>query len=299
MIIELEKFVDLDANIVLELIGAPWGEFSLSIPEEQYNVLNSSFKLLFCMLEETGELSALIQDTLQNPELETHPKKIELHNTALNSIISLLNDAGVYLNEGYDDYDYLPYLNNFLSMMIDLNITEDVYGLVDTLTDQDQATTDRFLFTYNCIHGEKDSDVIECMLEDVSENLLKNFVSVIRQDEFVAETISPLVKNRILNNKSFFTDTIGKEVVINNSAIEASIDSLKGFYQLELESLSKLTFDLPGAVQYVNNLISIYLVSSLNTDKLKEKLTKEINDISDDIITVTTLDNLLGSVKLD
>lgn len=299
MIIELEKFVDLDENIVLELIGSSWGEFSLSIPEEQYNVLNSSFKLLFCMLEETGELVALIQDTLQNPELETHPKKIELYNTALNSIISLLNDAGVYLNEGYDDYDYLPYLNNFLTMMIDLNVTEDVYGLVDTLTDQDQTTVDRFMFVYNCVHGEQDADTIECMLEDVSENLLKNFVSVIKQDEFIAETISDVVKNRILNNKSFFVNTFGKEVVINNSAIEASIDSLKGFYRLELESLSKLAFDLPGAVQYVSNLISLYLVSNLNNEKLKEDLYKEVHDISDDITTVTTLDNLLASVKLD
>lgn len=298
MLIEIEQMVDLDQINPNEIIGESWAVFGDTIPKEQYNILSRVLKLLFAIDESMTEIVPLIIATLVNEDLDNQSKKLEMYHTINNVMLEQLDEMGIHLHDQYRGFEFLHLNQYLLEMLLDVSSLEDIYGLADKIIDPSVDNIERFMNIMNVLYDEDTLLELEYHIMDVDERLLTTIAGVLKNDDTLLEGVSDSTINRVKANMIFMDDTLGRQVVTNGSALEGSIRTFKQFFQKELAALSEDTSE-EGIKNYVYNLVSLYLVSSVNTASIRDLLVNEFAPLSEDIIQAVKIDAYLQQLVLD
>lgn len=298
MLIEIEQMVDLDQINPNEIIGESWAVFGDTIPKEQYNILSRVLKLLFAIDESMTEIVPLIIATLVNEDLDNQSKKLEMYHTINNVMLEQLDEMGIHLHDQYRGFEFLHLNQYLLEMLLDVSSLEDIYGLADKIIDPSADNIERFMNIMNVLYDEDTLLELEYHIMDVDERLLTTIAGVLKNDDTLLEGVSDSTINRVKANMIFMDDTLGRQVVTNGSALEGSIRTFKQFFQKELAALSEDTSE-EGIKNYVYNLVSLYLVSSVNTASIRDLLVNEFAPLSEDIIQAVKIDAYLQQLVLD
>lgn len=297
MLVEIEKYVDLDDNLPTELLGSYWEEFKLQIPEEQYNILDGTLKLILALSGDTTEIVTLIHNTITN-HMEPHAKKMEVYYTVLNTTLSLLEEAGIEIEDEHANIENFKYFSKLLQLLLEIGHIEDVYGLIETLDSSDTDNKDKLISCYCIIHGEEEEDKIQELVVDVSSVLIKTIKAALTDDEYYLESVSEEIVKRVRDNRWLFEGTLGREVLDSQTAIESDIKSLLNFYESELYDLNN-SDNSETRIKHFTNLLSLYMVSSLTNEQIKVKVddyqTTYIGDIQESML----LDDVLIKVNLN
>lgn len=298
MLIEIEQMVDLDQINPNEIIGESWAVFGDTIPKEQYNILSRVLKLLFAIDESMTEIVPLIIATLVNEDLDNQSKKLEMYHTINNVMLEQLDEMGIHLHDQYRGFEFLHLNQYLLEMLLDVSSLEDIYGLADKIIDPSVDNIERFMNIMNVLYNEDTLLELEYHIMDVDERLLTTIAGVLKNDDTLLEGVSDSTITRVKANMIFMDDTLGRQVVTNGSALEGSIRTFKQFFQKELAALSEDTSE-EGIKNYVYNLVSLYLVSSVNTASIRDLLVNEFAPLSEDIIQAVKIDAYLQQLVLD
>lgn len=298
MLIEIEQMVDLDQINPNEIIGESWAVFGDTIPKEQYNILSRVLKLLFAIDESMTEIVPLIIATLVNEDLDNQSKKLEMYHTINNVMLEQLDEMGIHLHDQYRGFEFLHLNQYLLEMLLDVSSLEDIYGLADKIIDPSVDNIERFMNIMNVLYDEDTLLELEYHIMDVDERLLTTIAGVLKNDDTLLEGVSDSTITRVKANMIFMDDTLGRQVVTNGSALEGSIRTFKQFFQKELAALSEDTSE-EGIKNYVYNLVSLYLVSSVNTASIRDLLVDEFATLSEDIIQAVKIDAYLQQLVLD
>ncbi|UYE93477.1 hypothetical protein [Shewanella phage FishSpeaker] len=298
MFIEIEKMVDLDSINPVEIIGEPWHVFGESIPKEQYNVLSGVLKLLYAIDDTMNELTPLIIGTLINEGLGIQSKKLEIYLTLNNVLNEQLEAAGIHLHEEYKGFEYLPLHTYLFAVLFEIGGLEDVYGLSDKLLNTEIDSVSRFEQLLQVFYTEEELEDVIYHVHDVSERLLTSVAGTLKNDDTLLEGVSDATIERIKANMLFMDDTLGRQIVTNGSALEGDIGTFKTFFKNELETL-RLDTSEEGLKKYVFNVVSLYLVSNINTPTLLVKLAEEFAELSDDILQAMNIESYLKLLVLD
>ncbi len=298
MLIEIEQMVDLDQINPNEIIGESWAVFGDTIPKEQYNILSRVLKLLFAIDESMTEIVPLIIATLVNEDLDNQSKKLEMYHTINNVMLEQLDEMGIHLHDQYRGFEFLHLNQYLLEMLLDVSSLEDIYGLADKIIDPSVDNIERFMSVMNVLYNEDTLLELEYHIMDVDERLLTTIAGVLKNDDTLLEGVSDSTITRVKANMIFMDGTLGRQVVTNGSALEGSIRTFKQFFQKELAALSEDTSE-EGIKNYVYNLVSLYLVSSVNTASIRDLLVDEFATLSEDIIQAVKIDAYLQQLVLD
>lgn len=298
MLIEIEQMVDLDQINPNEIIGESWVIFGDMIPKEQYNILSSVLKLLFAIDESMTEIVPLIIETLVNEDLDTQSKKLEVYNTLNNVLLTQLDEMGIHLHEHYSGYDVLHLNHLLLAMLLEIGSIEDVYGLADNLLDTSVDSVTRLMSIMNILYTPEVLLDLEYHILDVDERLFTTIAGILKNDDSLVEGVSEETIKRVKANMIFMDNTLGRQVVTNGSAMEGNISTFKQFFQNELTTMAEDKSE-EGIKRYVYNLVSLYLVSSVNTASIRDLLAFDLTFLSDDITHAMTIDAYLQQLVLD
>lgn len=277
---ELADFIDIRDIEFLDLdIGPDWDEFVPAIPEETTKQLRLGYNLIKLSFPECY-LGAQLKEIILDENIETVEKIDLLRDHILTNIIDILQRIGLEFDEDYLNYDSIPYLNKALDLFFTLNNYEDWEGLSIILESSDIHPRDRFINLYRKFYLVPEEDELEdllYMISNVSEVALESIkVSLIHPD--LIGSLPDNIKERITNNKDFFSNTVGEWHIKHDGAIGGTLDALMKTHKQRLNDILEV-----DAFSYYKSCLSLLLICDLNNDQLPvmfQNLLSHIDDIT-------------------
>lgn len=295
------------------IVGGIWLNFRESIPEAQATILSRGFNLIIEgedigrdlseKLDEdrlagnsSGILCPLITELLSDDSLSIEEIKAELYELLTNNIIVLLKRLGVTIDEDNVEYQNLETLIDLVEFFFDVDGYEDVIGMITVLEASDTDPVSRLLGVITLFKGEDwDPSDTEILISDVSEMSLEAIrVGLTGTGE--EEAVPEFIGTRIQANKEMIVGTQAGLHVISNGRLGAPLDNLMGFFSEVPKLLDNPTPD--NVASYVREVIAIYLISELNTDKIVPALQEHLNGVVTDTLTLDKVDKLIRELRL-
>lgn len=312
----LEENVNVDETTdrLESVVGGIWLNFKNCIPEAQATILSRGFNLIIegedvgkNLSEKLDEdrlagnsdslLAPLITELLVDDGLDIAAQKAELFELLTNNIITLLAKLGVTVNEDNVEYQYLPVLVDLTQFFFEIDGYEDVIGLLSILEASDTDPRSRFIQVLQTYYGEDwDSSDVELLIEDISEMSLEGIrVGLLNSEE--EEAPPAFIVKRVRDNSSFVVGTQAGFHVVNNGRLGGSLENLMGFFNDIPKLLDNPTPD--NTAHYVREVIAIFLISDINTAKIKERLEEHFSGLITDQVTLAKVDNIYKELRLD
>lgn len=298
MIIEHEESVTLEEGAYLAdtLVGGLWSELRNAIPANQAKELDESFNLIMLSQPESLMPSQLT-DLLINEALDIPAKKHQVYLILTTNIIDVLEQLGFVFNHDFLGEDNLPALTRLLSFFMELQEYEDLIGLKHVLEAYDIPPVNRLFLVMQLYLGEDlDLSEYETFIEDVSEVTLKAIKDALFNPEEIENVPTP-IEQRIRANATLIEGTLAFEHVKKNGQLGGSVKSFLSFYRRNLEVLlAQQTED--STLQYAKEIIGFFLVSEINNEWLKDKMTQYLYSVIEDPLTLTRIEDLIQRVEL-
>lgn len=298
MIIEHEESVTLEegASLADTLVGGLWSELRYAIPANQAKELDESFNLIMLSQPESLMPSQLT-DLLINEALDIPAKKHQVYLILTTNIIDVLEQLGFVFNHDFLGEDNLPALTRLLSFFMELQEYEDLIGLKRVLEAYDIPPVNRLFLVMQLYLGEDlDLSEYETFIEDVSEVTLKAIKDALFNPEEIENVPTP-IEQRIRANATLIEGTLAFEHVKKNGQLGGSVKSFLSFYRRNLEVLlAQQTED--STLQYAKEVIGFFLVSEINNEWLKDKMTQYLYSVIEDPLTLTRIEDLIQRVEL-
>lgn len=298
------------------VIGGLWDEFKVNIPEPQAKVLVEAFNLILLtdpdqLNEDTGEidedtlmgrpqslLPGIVQDILLDPNLDLPNKKLAVYEQLINNTINLLKKIGFTLDEDYVTAEYLPELCKIGQFFFEMDGYEDLIGLRDDLEAVDIPTVDRFLLVFGKYVGEEvPLDTYELLIQDVSEVVLTTIRNNLAGEDLSVGVPDNIVK-RVKGNLVAIQDTLAYQHIKNNGQLGGSVESFINFFQSELVGLLEDPEE-PMPLQYIRELIGIYLISDLNNNQVRDQLLGRVHEVYTSHLALIKAEELVNHLVLD
>jgi len=317
MIIETEEAVllDDDEDLASGLIGGLWDGFRDSIPEPQAKVLVRGFNLI--ILSDPGQqaqdfedddgvlgnkseslLPQMIANVLVDESIVVSQQKMVIYELITNNIIEIMIRLGFVLNEDDLNHEKLQEMCDMISFFYDMDSYEDLIGLCGLLQSQDIPPVDRFIMAMQKYLGDDaDLTVHELLLEDVSEVTLKTIADNLAFGE-VTEAMPESLIQRVRGNAELIRGTMAFNHIINNAQAGNPLEAYINFFGPELGVLID-DGSTEANFQYCKEVMAIFLISEINSPRLKEDLTELLHTMINDFSVLNRFETLLNQLVLD
>lgn len=294
MLIEHEDAIVLDESEWLAdtLVGGLWTSFRNSIPALQATELDKAFNLIM-MADGESLMPSQITSVLIDEYLDLSVKKQTVYVVIATNIIDLLTRMGVTLDEDIVGEDKLSQLFVLANFFFELKEYEDLIGLKGLLESYDIPPVDRYLRAMSVYWGEDfDISEYECLVQDVSEVTLKTIKDALFNPDDVETPPEPL-QRRVIANKELLMGTKAYDHVVKNGQLGCSMISFLSFYKEELETIME-----KDALAYAKEVLGFYLISEINNEYLKDKVTQYLYSMITDVVTLGKVEALIDSVVI-
>ncbi len=297
MIIDVEATVNLneEGNLADTMVGGMWVTFRSAIPPMQAKILDDAFNLII-VSDEDVVLPNQIADLLANTDIDLAAKKQAVYVLLSVNIIALLTEMGITLNEETGE-NQIKEMSKLLDFFLSLNEYQDLIGLKPLLECLDIPPVNRLLRAMEVFYGE-DFDIsdYECMIEDVSEVTLKSIKDALFNPEETVNAPDNIV-TRVLENKIFMEGTKAYDHLINNGQLGGSMTTYLSFFRHYLEDLIEANTTV-SLLQYAREVMSLFLISEINDNWLKDKAVKYLYTVINDITVITKVEEMIDGVKI-
>lgn len=294
MLIEHEDAIVLDESEWLAdtLVGGLWTSFRNSIPALQATELDKAFNLIM-MADGESLMPSQITSVLIDEYLDLSVKKQTVYVVIATNIIDLLTRMGVTLDEDIVGEDKLSQLFVLANFFFELKEYEDLIGLKGLLESYDIPPVDRYLRAMSVYWGEDfDISEYECLVQDVSEVTLKTIKDALFNPDDVETPPEPL-QRRVIANKELLMGTKAYDHVVKNGQLGCSMISFLSFYKEELETIME-----KDTLAYAKEVLGFYLISEINNEYLKDKVTQYLYSMITDVVTLGKVEALIDSVVI-
>ena len=294
MLIEHEDAIVLDESEWLAdtLVGGLWTSFRNSIPALQATELDKVFNLIM-MADGESLMPSQITSVLIDEYLDLSVKKQTVYVVIATNIIDLLTRMGVTLDEDIVGEDKLSQLFVLANFFFELKEYEDLIGLKGLLESYDIPPVDRYLRAMSVYWGEDfDISEYECLVQDVSEVTLKTIKDALFNPDDVETPPEPL-QRRVIANKELLMGTKAYDHVVKNGQLGCSMISFLSFYKEELETIME-----KDTLAYAKEVLGFYLISEINNEYLKDKVTQYLYSMITDVVTLGKVEALIDSVVI-
>lgn len=298
MLIETDEAVILEdgENLADVFVGGLWTTFRNAIPTLQSKELDKAFNLIM-MADEESLLPSQLASILIDEYLDLPTKKQTVYVAITTNIIALLTGLGVTLFEDEAGEDKLRQLSVLANFFYELREYEDLIGLKSLLECQDIPPVNRYLQAMQTYWGDEfDISDYECLIQDVSEVTLKAIKDALFSPDEVENPPETLTR-RILDNKAFLQGTKAYEHVTSNGQIGGSVATFMSFFQDYLEDLLEDATE-QETLQYAKEVIGLYIISEINDEWLKDKVTQYLYSVVNDVIVLTKVEALIAEVVI-
>lgn len=298
MIIEHEESVVFEEGAFLgdQLIGGLWTTFRNAIPRLQAKELDEVFNLIM-VSDPDSLLPSQVSTVLVDEQLDVPMKKQTVYVVMTTNIIALLKRLGVEVFEDIAGEDKLGELYKLANFFFILEEYEDLIGLKGLLESYDIPPVNRLLQAMTVYMGEdEDLSEIECLVEDVSEVALKAIKDALFNPEDIESTPKP-IQDRIIANKLLIEGTLAYRHVTNNGQLGGSVLNFCNFFKGDLEALTDDPTEA-NLIQYAKEMIGIYLISEINNEWLKDKLSQRLFNVITDMNALIKVEQLIEQVVL-
>ena len=294
MLIEHEDAIVLDESEWLAdtLVGGLWTSFRNSIPALQATELDKAFNLIM-MADGESLMPSQLTSVLIDEYLDLSVKKQTVYVVIATNIIDLLTRMGVTLDEDIVGEDKLSQLFVLANFFFELKEYEDLIGLKGLLESYDIPPVDRYLRAMSVYWGEDfDISEYECLVQDVSEVTLKTIKDALFNPDDVETPPEPL-QRRVIANKELLMGTKAYDHVVKNGQLGCSMISFLSFYKEELETIME-----KDTLAYAKEVLGFYLISEINNEYLKDKVTQYLYSMITDVVTLGKVEALIDSVVI-
>lgn len=297
MIIEREESVILEegANLADEAVGGLWIAFRNAIPAAQAKELDDAFNLIMISNPESLMPSQITQ-ILVDESQDTSRQKQSIFVVVTTNIIDQLERMGFTLFDEVGE-DKLEFLYKLANVFFELEEYQDLIGLKGLLESYDIPPVNRLLAMLALYWGEEeDLSEYECMIQDVSESTLKSVKDSLFNPEDIDTAPKP-IQDRIIANKKFMEGTIAYRHVTSNGQLGGSVRSFLTFFERDLQAI--LHEETPDAmVKYAREAISLYLISEINNEYLKDKVTQYLYSVITDMHALMRIERMIEQVVI-
>jgi hypothetical protein len=298
MLTETDEVVMMEAeeDFAATLIGGIWVDFKASIPDLQAKILTDGFNLILLNLPESL-LQNVITEIIVDETFDTPIKKKQIYELITNNIIDVLSRLGFIINLDEVTHERLEELIHVGNFFHEMDQYEDVIGLGNILDSVDIPPVDRFLLIFQKYMGDSVSLVnYELLLQDVSEVTLKAVRDNLLTGD-VEDGIPINIIKRVRANRALIENTLAYEHVTNNGRVGSPVDTLLGFFRVDLVKLLDYP-SMDNQVLYGKEVMALYLISELNNDTLREQLLVLINEITTDHLALLAIEKMIGMLDL-
>lgn len=326
MSVEADEAILIEENqdLAAVLVGGIWLDFKQSIPDTQAKVLVEGFNLIvlndpskytseeqYNTLDKLSEgeaeevlrpdlatsiLPDLITSILLDESKEISSKKIEIYNLITNNIIDGLVQLGFVLNEDEVNIERLPELIRIGNFFYDLEEYEDLIGMTDLLSSYDIPPSTRFIQLMQTYLGDnEDLSVYELLIEDVSEVTLTAIKNGLSKPDEEEEIPAPLL-DRIRANYELLEGTVVKEHLLVGGQVGSTVSNYLSFFSSIAKLLDNPTDD--NVIQYVKEVVGVFVISEVNDGRLKETLYKHLNGVLEDAHQLSRAEDHINKLVL-
>lgn len=298
MIIETEEIVLHDENedYALTCIGGIWINFKESIPAPQATILTEAFNLIYLSDPDTF-VGNMINEILIDENQDTAAQKLAIVSLFTNTLIDILKKLGCTINTDNITLNSLEELCNMVSFFYDLQEYEDVIGLVNLLESQDIPPTERFLGAMALYLGENFQIYpYEAILEDVSEVTVVTLKNGLKGEDLDSE-IAPGIIRRVRANVAIMEDTLAYTHLRDHGGVGNSVEALMNFFKHDLDKLLQ-NDSTADQIKYAKEVTALYLVSELNSDRIKDELYNFLVPLITDHLASIGLDKIINQLDL-
>jgi len=316
MLIEKDEAILLedDDDLAEGLIGGIWTSFKQSIPEAQAKVLVTGFNLIILGdPEQTSQdleeidgvlgnkteslLPGMITNVLVDESITVAQQKMVVYELITNNIIETLVRLGFILNDDNLNHEKLQEMCEIVSFFYEMDSYEDLIGIADLLESSDIAPVDRFLMAMQKYLGEDaDLTVHELLLLDVSEVTLK----VIRDNLVfgeITEAMPETLIQRVRDNVETIKGTCAYDHIINNGQPGSAVDVYVSFFAPQLKPMLDAGTS-ESSLQYCKEMIGIFLISEVNSPRLKEELLEFLYTMINDHMVLNRVETAVNALVL-
>ena len=176
---------------------------------------------------------------------------------------------------------------------------EDLIGLRDSLEAMDIPPVDRFLLVFGKYVGDEvPLDTYELLIQDVSEVTLTTIRNNLAGEDLSVSLPDNIVK-RVKGNLVTIQDTLAYHHIKNNGQLGGSVESFINFFQDELVGLLENDPEDPMPIQYIRELIGIYLISDLNNNQVRDQLLGRVHEVYTNHLALIKAEELVNHLVLE
>lgn len=288
-----------DKELVIAACGNSWVEFSETIPPVHVETHENGIAIILEAFPDSL-LPTQIIELVVDEQLDAQMRSVALRHVIYQNISELINKMGVVLNKDYLEIHHLPLLYQIAEFMFRVTEIEDSFQTVmPQLLASDTHPKYRFINALaKVIFDEEEPDIseLEYIIDDVSEVTLKDLCDSIAQVD--NQDIPPEnIIDRVVAAREALDGSLGFQHVRNGGGLGSPIDSYMNFFNPELSALLGAE-SLESFVEYGKHVISLYLISEINDDKLKEALLAFFDGRIDDVSALIQIESMIKSLKL-
>ncbi|EBV8434230.1 hypothetical protein NFI00_000096 [Salmonella enterica] len=295
MINEIDEVYDgKDEELPAHYVGDMWLDFKNYIPEPHYEILTRGLNYILLTYPDSL-LPTQIIEVFVDEQLDVNAKKQVVWSLIVDNIMEIMTKMGLVVAPEYVDNKHLPVYIRLVDTIYTLPGYEDTLGLSNILDSMDIDPKERLLMVMEKLLGE-DTDMtpFTYIIEDVSEVLLKSLSDGLKGND---EEVNP-PKNiiaRVIANKPLFVGTLAWDHIVGQGQLGGSVESILNFFKHDLKRLIEEDHDM---MKYGINLITLFLISELNNDQIKDQTSKYLDEVIDDITVRMKLDGVLSGLVL-
>lgn len=288
-----------DKELVINACGNSWVEFSETIPEVHVEQHEKGIAIILHAYPDSL-LPTQIIELVVDEQLDANMRSVALRRVIYQNISELINKMGVTLSRDYVELHHLPILYEIVEFLYYVTLIEDSFQtILPQLLATDVHPKYRFINALSkVIFDEEEPDIseLEYIIDDVSEVSLKELCDSITQVE--DHDIPPEnIIARVKATASMLDGSFGFQHIRNGGGLGSPVDSYMNFFNGELTAL--LANDtVESFVEYGRHVISLYLISELNDDKIKEALLVFFDGRIDDVSALIQIESIVKSLPL-
>ncbi|MNM18447.1 hypothetical protein D3C81_287400 [compost metagenome] len=297
MIIEREESVILEegANLADQAVGGLWIVFRNSIPFVQGKELDDAFNLIM-IADPDSLMPSQITQVLVDESMDIARQKQTIFVIVTTNIIDQLERMGITVHDEVGE-DKLEFLYKLVNVFFELEEYQDLIGLKGLLESYDIPPVNRLLAMLALYWGEEeDLSEYECMIKDISESTLKSIKDSLFNPEDIDTAPKP-IQDRIIANKKLLEGTIAYRHVTSNGQLGGSVRSFLTFFERDLQAI--LHEETPDAmITYARETIGLYLISEINNEHLKDKVTQYLYSVITDMHALMRIERMIEQVVI-
>jgi len=289
----------INRDLVIDHCGNVWNEFMETIPEPHVELFEKGLAIVFRAFPESL-VSTQIIELVVDEQLDSNMRSMALRKIIYDNIRDIINKMGITLNNDYLELDHLDLLCDIADFFFVVTLIEDS---MSTVYPQLQATDVHP--KYRFIHAftkamtdteEPDISELECVLDDVSEVTLDTICASLTGHDNQDIPPDNIIK-RVVGAKDVLDGSLGYQHVRNGGGLGSPVENYLNFFAHELRVLLEQD-TLESYIEYGRNVISLYMISELNDDRIKEALLNYFDGRLDDLTALIRIESIVKSLNL-